>query len=410
MTLHHYQHCKLPMGCYLMLLADTSATYMTARQVGDRRQQEELWTSLISARQEVNAAIDLLPASRRSRTLLLAAMLKRHRSDFKVGQNFIDDMQFYTDVIEMAVDWLNTDCTSCVGVSDSSSQWMTIYGHFLNSVNFLTGEQSLCNAFSSLVCFSNRERLFYVNFTFSGEATFRLYRRSYPAGHVILTDRWWGRNSDHTSLFPTLAQCRRDVVEDLNYYSLSSDQDQREICDLSRRNETRSHEVSDLLQTEMDTIATLATINLQQEVSVASRRYVAIACLLAISVCYCLVISGLNIVDVVHHYVKLKRLRKELELQALCVEDSCCREFHKLGLDRAHACGSLPDDKQDSCALLSPTTSLTRTRSNYSNGSLGAAMTDCLLRDSNHANIRTKDVSGDIIDCPLTCQIRIATV
>lgn len=381
--------------------AEASATYTTARQPSDRQLLEQLWNDLTAARDDVTAALNLLPPSHRSRSLVLSAILKRHRAETRIGQNFIDDIQFYTNVIESTIDWLKTD---------SDGQWMTIYGHLLNSANFLTGEQSLCNAFNSLVCFSHRERLFYVNYTFTGEATFRLYRRAYNSADNIDVGVLEKTLSDHAAIFPALARCRRDVVQDINYYSVSPEH--HTICDQSRRNASRVREVNDLLVQEMDIMIKRAVEQTKIGVSTAYTRYVIISWLLAIVACYGLAVVSLNVGSLICHSIRQNRRRKELEFQALCVDDSCCKELHKRGMEKAHVSGTLPEDTKrlngNGYAVLLPSVvTNSYCTSARSNGPIHVATPtiDCLLLDSKYA---TK--SEDNNDFVHNCHIKIATV
>ena len=95
------------------------------------------------------------------------------------------------------------------------SQWLRSYYYLVASVNWLGAEQALCTAFHSLVCFSHRETFYYAEVAFSGEAIYRLYRKSNPS-----RERAYGwRSTAHWRLFPEMAACRRQLFVNVDFSS-----------------------------------------------------------------------------------------------------------------------------------------------------------------------------------------------
>ncbi|ESO01102.1 hypothetical protein HELRODRAFT_175131 [Helobdella robusta] len=212
----------------------------------------------------------------RSRHIFMA-YLNGHRSKIQSWTYFCDEIHFYTDLIDVILTWVNRgesplplDSITGSVISfiplmfgapqghDSSltrERWSSVryllqsHSYLLSSLNYIGAEQSLCRAYHSLVCLTRRETLYYANFSFAGEAFFRMYRQSYPS----LTDprddlprnlneeevlfqpsgtsdtpprswRWYGpglsrewRMAEHKLFFPTLFICRSELVSEMDY-------------------------------------------------------------------------------------------------------------------------------------------------------------------------------------------------
>ncbi len=164
---------------------------------------------------------------------LFSAVLERHRSLVKVGNYFQDEIQFYTNLLDVLGGWLTRE-VALFG-EDHIWKWLLSYTYLMGSINYLGAEQALCSVFFSIICFSHRETFYYANYSFSGEAVFRLYRQSYPE------ERGGGwRIASHQKFFPNLYACREEVFADMDYHGMSIDPS---LCDYSRKNETRFHDL-----------------------------------------------------------------------------------------------------------------------------------------------------------------------
>lgn len=170
--------------------------------------------------------------------LLFNAVMQRHREDVRVGTYFWDEMQFYTNVIDVLYGWLHRHIELRGDTSDAW-KWVLSYSYLMGGVNYVGAEQALCSVFHSIICFSHRETFFYANFSFSGEAVFRLYRQSYPEDRG---DGW--RTRSHSDFFPQLVTCREEIFADMDYLGMSIDPS---LCDYSRKNESRIQELDYLI-------------------------------------------------------------------------------------------------------------------------------------------------------------------
>ncbi len=178
--------------------------------------------------------------------ILFSAVLGGHRDQVRVNNNFRDEIQFYTDIIDVMYGWIHRESGSLREYNPDLWGWLLSYSYLLGSVNYLGGEQALCSVFQSVICFSYRETFFYANFTFSGEALFRLYRQSYPAER----ESGW-RTRLHREFFPLLLTCRDEIFADTGYFGMSS---RDLLCDYGRRNETQIQELHVLSVQEYDVI------------------------------------------------------------------------------------------------------------------------------------------------------------
>lgn len=171
---------------------------------------------------------------------LFAAFLGHHRLDVKHGAYFWDEIQYYTDIIDVLLGWFNRASDELPDTDLNSQrriwQLMNAYGYLLGAVSYLGAEQALCTVFHAIVCFSHRETFYYANFSFAGEALYRLYRQAYPASS---SDGGRGadwRTASHQSVFPELYACRMEILADLDYIGMTSDPSS---CSYGRKNETR---------------------------------------------------------------------------------------------------------------------------------------------------------------------------
>ena len=174
---------------------------------------------------------------------LFEAVLSRHRSLVKIGTYFWDEVQYYTDVIDVIFGWVARDVV--LYQDDTLWRWLMAYTYLMGSINYLGAEQALCSVFHAIICFSHKETFYYANASFSGESAFRMYRQSFP---IDRADSQW-RTQPHSHFFPDLNDCRIEIYADLDYQGLSVDPS---VCDYSRKNETKFHDVSILTDTEFN--------------------------------------------------------------------------------------------------------------------------------------------------------------
>ena len=194
---------------------------------------------------------------------ILTHSLKRYRDKTKIQGEFMDELQFYTDVIGDIV----------AGVASYSprlsqgnlEKWMSAYYQLMGAANYLGVEQTLCSILYSIICFSHQETFYYANLTYSAEAAFSGYRQIYPG------DRGgdW-RSKDRNQFIPSLTMCRREVFADLYYQGMNIDPMK---CDYSRRNETHFLEASQIIIKENHTIISYIALSLENSVNEAYTSY-----------------------------------------------------------------------------------------------------------------------------------------
>lgn len=181
----------------------------------------------------------------------------------QVGNYFQDEVQFYTNILDVIFGWLTREVA--IFSEDDLWRWLLSYTYLMGSINYIGAEQSLCSVFYSIICFSHRETFAYANYTFSGEAVFRLYRQSYPQ------ERGGGwRIASHHKFFPTLQGCREEIFADMDYHGMSIDPS---LCDYSRKNETRFHDLEILTLHEHQRIKSQILSILQAQVDSASLHF-----------------------------------------------------------------------------------------------------------------------------------------
>lgn len=124
--------------------------------------------------------------------------------------------------------------------------------------------------FHSFVCFSHRETFYYANFSFAGEAVFRLYRHSYPLDAAEPRPPGW-RTDEHRVFFPDLTDCRQEIIADLDYIGMSTDPS---LCSAVRKNETRFYELDQLTVDEVERLVNDVRRRLDEAIATARLRYV----------------------------------------------------------------------------------------------------------------------------------------
>ena len=200
-------------------------------------------------------------------------------------------VQFYADVMDVIIGWLDRSIGRTWTSSHTAFQplvaattelfiaatdtrlagLLQAYGYLIAAVSYVGAEQALCSVFHSFVCFSHRETFYYANYSFAGEAVFRLYRHSYPldAGAQPRPPGW--RTDEHRVFFPELSDCRREIVADLDYIGMSTDPS---LCSASRKNETRFYELDQLTVDEVQRLVGDVRRRLDAGVGAARLRYV----------------------------------------------------------------------------------------------------------------------------------------
>jgi len=175
------------------------------------------------------------------------------------------------------------------------------YGYLIAAVSYIGAEQALCSVFHSFVCFSHRETFYYANFSFAGEAVFRLYRHSYPldsaavSGDVPPRPYGW-RTDEHRVFFPELNDCRQEIIADLDYIGMSTDPS---LCSAVRKNETRFYELDQLTVDEVERLVGEVRRRLDAALAAARLRYlisgvVAVAAVVYVvlaTVAHCIILS-----------------------------------------------------------------------------------------------------------------------
>lgn len=237
--------------CECDCVSEMTAIYVAARSV---ESQQTIRVSLDEVRRNTNRSLvdlSVWPSGNqhseghmfRSPHLFIA-ILNNHRESIKPGVSYFwDEVQFYSDIIDTMLGWLSREIGACsrhghlFGLLHS-------YSYLMGAVAYLGAEQALCAVFHSVICFSHRETFYYANYSFSGEAIFRLYRQSYTGSRR--PDGW--RTASHRSFFPELYGCRQEVLTDLDYIGMSPDPS---LCNHARKNETRFHEAQLLSEQEV---------------------------------------------------------------------------------------------------------------------------------------------------------------
>ncbi len=195
---------------------------------------------------------------------LFSAVLDRHRSLAKVGNYFQDEILFYTNLIDVIISWLMREL-STLGEMDDIWNWLLSYTYLMGSINYLGAEQALCSVFFSIICFSHRETFYYANYSFSGEAVFRLYRQSYPEER----ETGW-RISSHREFFPNLDTCRQDVLANMDYHGMAFDVS---LCDYLRKNETYFYDLDLLVLHENERLKDEILSRVQDIIKESSFQY-----------------------------------------------------------------------------------------------------------------------------------------
>ena len=196
--------------------------------------------------------------------LLFAAVLDRHRELVKVGNYYQDEILFYTNIIDVLFGWLTREVEM---FGDTTVwRWLLAYTYLMGSINYLGAEQALCSVYFSMVCFSHRETFYYSNYSFAGEAAFRMYRQSYP------DERGGGwKTSSHNRFFPNLMACREEIIADLHYQGMSIDPS---LCDESRKNETKFHETDILTLHEHQRLNEAIAMRMHAEVDQSAFHFI----------------------------------------------------------------------------------------------------------------------------------------
>jgi len=204
-----------------------------------------------------------------------------------------------------------TSTTDLVASDARLTGLLQAYGYLVAAVSYLGAEQALCSVFHSFVCFSHRETFYYANFSFAGEAVFRLYRHSYPLDAADSRDprRPGWRTDEHSVFFPELTDCRQEIIADLDYIGMSTDPS---LCSAVRKNETRFYELDQLTVDEVERLVSDIRRRLDAAVVAARLRYVVSGVVAAVAIVY-------TILATVAHCLT----------QSRCVSAHCCARNRK---------------------------------------------------------------------------------
>ena len=182
------------------------------------------------------------------------------------------------------------------------------YGYLVAAISYVGAEQALCSVFHSFVCFSHRETFYYANFSFAGEAVFRLYRHSYPLDGGEPRRPGW-RTDEHGVFFPELTECRQEIIADLDYIGMSTDPS---LCSAVRKNETRFYELDQLTVDEVERLVNDIRRRLNAAVVDARLRYMISGVVTATALIY-------TILATLAHCLT----------QSRCVSGHCCARNRK---------------------------------------------------------------------------------
>ncbi|ELU05106.1 hypothetical protein CAPTEDRAFT_216159 [Capitella teleta] len=250
---------------------ELTAIYVTSRNEDSQTQAKRDLGQARAQTDHVLNSIDPWPGSTDDGEIykspyLFAAVLDNHRHDVKVGNYFWDEVQYYTNIVDIVYGWLSRSQRTGGHSQSELWRWLTTYGYLMSSLNYLGAEQTLCSVYNAVICFSHRETFYYANYSFAGEAAFRIFRQSYPG----LRDPGW-RITPHRSFFPELHRCREEIFSDMSYLGMSLDPS---ICDYGRKNETRFNEVDLLTGTELSVVQDALTRALHSDLHDAAFEFI----------------------------------------------------------------------------------------------------------------------------------------
>lgn len=306
-----------------------TAIYVAARSV---ESQQSIRASLDEVRRNTNrslAALTVWPSGSSSgqhseshmfrSPHLFIAILNNHRESIRPGISYFwDEVQFYSDIIDTMLGWLSREIGAC-SRNGHLFGLLHSYSYLMGAVAYLGAEQALCAVFHSVICFSHRETFYYANYSFSGEAIFRLYRQSYTGSRR--PDGW--RTASHRSFFPELYGCRQEVLTDLDYIGMSPDPS---LCNHARKNETRFHEAQFLSDQEVG----LLVDELEESfVSLTGESHLEVllsTIALASSVSYVVLVHLFRCVFIRYSSVRLRRERKRSDH----LQDQRFQQYHYL--------------------------------------------------------------------------------
>jgi hypothetical protein len=254
----------------LFFFPELTAIYVTSRNADS---QKQTLSDLTQARIQTDHSLQALnqwPGVQEDGDIykspyLFEAVLNAHREEVELGNSFWDEVQYYTNIVDVVYGWL-TRCQQTGPGQSELWRWLTTYGYLMGTLNYLGAEQALCSVYNAVICFSHRETFYYANFSFAAEATFRMYRQSHPGQR----DPGW-RNSPHRSFFPEMHRCREEIFSDMSYLGMSLDPS---ICDYTRKNETRFNEADLLTGLELGDVHRGLRQSLRAELSSAAVEFI----------------------------------------------------------------------------------------------------------------------------------------
>ena len=292
----------ISLSCILFYFSELTIILSTAR---DKTSQTDAMFQLTTAHVQTNSTVsDLLTAwpgveadgfMFKTKVHFLA-VLQSQRELLQRGANLQDQLTFYTDVIHVLCHWFVRH--SRQWSETSLFPYLATYGYLLHSINYLGGQQALCSAYYSVICFSHKQTFLFANYSFSGEAFYKEYASNYAA---LLNGAASQPSKQYDTVFPNLAECHRELVSDINYPGMAMD---TSSCDFSRRNETRFRDLDLLVSDENEHLAALITSQLTEQQHSVTQSYV-----LALSLCAGVLTYFILIHLVRCVYIKGKQLR-----------------------------------------------------------------------------------------------------
>lgn len=260
------------------------------------------------------------------------AILLRHRASVKPGLYFWDEIQFYADIIENFLLWLNYEIDECLNSFHGtghhyivffshtpSSSLMTSalksFSYLVNSLAYLGAEQSLCICFHSLICFSHKETFYYANLTFSAEVMFRTYIQSLKLFTEHKNDEI--KNREYNILFPELSYCRQEILSGMDSVGVPIGPS---VCNQSRRNETNIVEVNQLATKELTFFENLLYNILSNRVETTEFSFIISTLIFTFFSAYIIIMNLFRLIYFKTKKPKNKRKKKQLRFDSSSTE------------------------------------------------------------------------------------------
>ena len=255
------------------------------------------------------------------------AILQRHRASVKPGLYFWDEIQFYSDIIENFLLWLNYEVDECLSsfyytenrlimlVSQPTSSSLITkalksFSYLVYSLAYLGAEQSLCICFHSLICFSHKETFHYANVTFSAEIMFRTYTQSLKLFIEHKNDQI--KKLEYNAVFPELSYCRQEILSGMDNVGVPMGPS---VCNQSRRNETNIVDVNQLANKELMFFEDLLYNILSKRVETNEFCFIISTLVFTFSTFYIFIMNLFKVIYFKTRKPKNKRKKKQVRLE-----------------------------------------------------------------------------------------------